>query len=502
MELVYLWVEDYKNIKKQGFNFSPNFECEYDEDKNELTIDKNKDYVNIFPNNINITAIVGENGSGKTNLGNFISYFYDNYNIYHSIDSVNFAKFLILYISKQNENFILSNIKEIYCKYKLNSFKSKKYISNFIEISKENIHNEIAQSSSSINKSSIKYMRFSLKNFNYEDSFSKLLYDIGLKSYLLSNDEIKKINKLYINQYNKFLCLILLDNINTFDLEKIKNIKSIKKELKKLKIDIPSEKEYKYFTTNAIKIDSLHTLKIKKYVNYFNFFFLNEKKVSIEELSNGEFIKFYINLKLNKYKNYRNKVFTLIFDEVENSLHPNWQKSYIRETLQAIENFECSFHLIFITHSPFILSDLPKENIIFLDKVDENTKDKYPSINIEKLQKGNCLNVSKFININPFGANIHTLLSHGFFMENGLMGEFAKNKIDNIIKDFKDKDFNPTKEEKIKILATIKMIGEEFLKTKLLDMYYKKFDDDFIKKQRKEELEKLQEKISKELKQL
>jgi len=23
MELVYLWVEDYKNIKRQGFNFSP-----------------------------------------------------------------------------------------------------------------------------------------------------------------------------------------------------------------------------------------------------------------------------------------------------------------------------------------------------------------------------------------------------------------------------------------------------------------------------------------------
>jgi len=36
LELVYLWVEDYKNIHKQGFNFSPRFNCEfkdeYDED--------------------------------------------------------------------------------------------------------------------------------------------------------------------------------------------------------------------------------------------------------------------------------------------------------------------------------------------------------------------------------------------------------------------------------------------------------------------------------------
>ena len=37
MELVYLWVDNYKNIRNQGFNFSPRFECEYkaeyDEDK-------------------------------------------------------------------------------------------------------------------------------------------------------------------------------------------------------------------------------------------------------------------------------------------------------------------------------------------------------------------------------------------------------------------------------------------------------------------------------------
>ncbi|MFW0713984.1 AAA family ATPase [Aliarcobacter butzleri] len=75
MELVYLWVEKHKNIYKQGFNFSPRFECKffpkYDkdgklEDNCELKITP-KDYVNIFPDNINITAIVGENGSGKTN---------------------------------------------------------------------------------------------------------------------------------------------------------------------------------------------------------------------------------------------------------------------------------------------------------------------------------------------------------------------------------------------------------------------------------------------------
>ena len=68
MELVYLWVDSYKNIEKQGFNFSPKFECKYDDKNKKITINKKGGYISIFPDNINITAIVGENGSGKSNV--------------------------------------------------------------------------------------------------------------------------------------------------------------------------------------------------------------------------------------------------------------------------------------------------------------------------------------------------------------------------------------------------------------------------------------------------
>lgn len=77
MELIYLWVEDYKNIHKQGFNFSPIFECKfYDEydgngklkDDCKFEIKPIKHLENFFGKNINLTAIVGKNGSGKSSL--------------------------------------------------------------------------------------------------------------------------------------------------------------------------------------------------------------------------------------------------------------------------------------------------------------------------------------------------------------------------------------------------------------------------------------------------
>ena len=74
MELVYLWVEEYKNIKNQGFNFSPRFTCKYENgalticDKKKIECQDNDYMENLFGQNINITAIVGENGAGKSSI--------------------------------------------------------------------------------------------------------------------------------------------------------------------------------------------------------------------------------------------------------------------------------------------------------------------------------------------------------------------------------------------------------------------------------------------------
>ena len=96
MELVYLWIKEYKNIENQGFNFSGRYRCNYNADTNELTIDENKDYVHIFPENINVTAIIGENGTGKSSLLELLLLI-DN-NRWQSMKS-------FLYIYKKNDSF-------------------------------------------------------------------------------------------------------------------------------------------------------------------------------------------------------------------------------------------------------------------------------------------------------------------------------------------------------------------------------------------------------------
>ena len=119
MELVYLWIASYKNIEKQGFNFSPRFECKF-YDKYEVReannykkemllnnckleiIDKEitkEDYVkNFFGENINITTIVGKNGVGKSSLLEILS------NKYSPVDYQNL--FFVFY-DKKNKKLTL-----------------------------------------------------------------------------------------------------------------------------------------------------------------------------------------------------------------------------------------------------------------------------------------------------------------------------------------------------------------------------------------------------------
>ena len=581
MELVYLWVENYKNIQKQGFNFSPRFECKYDEKSNELTIDENKEYVSIFPENINITAIVGENGSGKSSLfkiimklitfntldykldfhsqkyeksfaliynkkiikislndnikqciynknlievkslNNNIDFFtihfnymldtlYDNKNdswikkIYHKADSYQTPLLLepyknnngkqqidldiIEYLNNQNMLRFYSHFdinKKIFEFFKPNKIifriATKKHIDilkpvlpkgdkgiykeyrsifyKFTQLYEINTFPKMGK-----NKSKLRSVYNRIINLYKKGLYKDISYlYIALK--VLSSKEIlfNKTEYLRIQNWAKKLESgeKLLSFSEALILNNLISNKSSKYEVRKIQICINFiEKEiyaHKNFTDNINKITNI--LEVKTILEFLppwlDIEWFEDTK-SIKSLSSGEKIvfTFIINLmyqieNINNNKKY--KTINLFLDETELGLHPNWQKQYILKIIDALEQVNNKkINLFFATHSPFILSDLPKENVIFLEK-------------------GRQVNV----NIETFGANIHTLLSHGFFMKDGLMGEFAKGKINETIK-FLNKEQSEIKNEK-EAKNIIDKIGELFLQEKLLELYDKKY---------------------------
>lgn len=116
-----------------------------------------------------------------------------------------------------------------------------------------------------------------------------------------------------------------------------------------------------------------------------------------------------------KYKN-----INLIFEEIELYFHPEYQRIFLNRIVEGIANLnfeETNINLLFVTHSPFILSDIPKQNVLFLD--------------IDK--KNNKSQPQNFKRMNTFGANITDLLADSFFINDGLIGEFAKSKINKTL---------------------------------------------------------------------
>ena len=72
MELLYLYIEDdRKNIKDCEFNFSSEFKFLYNRKDKIIKVIKNENYISDFwetRNISNITAVIGQNGTGKSNL--------------------------------------------------------------------------------------------------------------------------------------------------------------------------------------------------------------------------------------------------------------------------------------------------------------------------------------------------------------------------------------------------------------------------------------------------
>lgn len=163
----------------------------------------------------------------------------------------------------------------------------------------------------------------------------------------------------------------------------------------------------------------------------------------------------------------------ILLDEIELYYHPDWQRKFINNLTQYIgainpQNIKDikAINITFLTHSPFILSDIPKYNILYLDSKG------MPIVNN---------------NIRTFGANIHDLLKDSFFLNDGAVGEYAKNTINETIcylnlkrmerdgvtasEEYNDLKNNIRNLDPNYHLKIIQIIDEPLIRQKLFEMY-------------------------------
>ena len=149
----------------------------------------------------------------------------------------------------------------------------------------------------------------------------------------------------------------------------------------------------------------------------------------------------------------------MVLDEVEICFHPEYQRTFVDKLLRLFERTHLSTHfgiqVIVVTHSPFVLSDIPKGNILYLD---------------------DGVNITKKKDLNTFGANVNELLNQSFFLSGGFMGEFAKGKIESLVKYLK-KEGDEDKWDEIKAKELIDMVGDELIQYQLQQLYAVRFKD-------------------------
>ena len=132
----------------------------------------------------------------------------------------------------------------------------------------------------------------------------------------------------------------------------------------------------------------------------------------------------------------------LILDEAEICFHPEYQRLFVSRLLFLIKSLNlnrfCAFNIIIATHSPFILSDIPRDNILYLDKGIAQERDHF---------------------VKPLAANISDILYQSFFLRNGFIGEWARTKINGLLKRWISWDELNSDEQRF-----VEAIGDEYLK--------------------------------------
>lgn len=149
-----------------------------------------------------------------------------------------------------------------------------------------------------------------------------------------------------------------------------------------------------------------------------------------------------------------------IFDEIDLYLHPEWQQKCLKQLIDYI--IKCfsnrDIQIIFATHSPIFLSDIPSEHVMYCKK--------------GKFEKN--------MQIKSFGENIYRLYQNSFFLNKnnsiGILGDFSNDCIKrwmDFLRNALDSDDVKTDEkvDKLHLIRKLsKSIGEPLIRNTIYSM--------------------------------
>ncbi len=205
--------------------------------------------------------------------------------------------------------------------------------------------------------------------------------------------------------------------------------------------------------TISIILSELSTgeFELLKIFSQFNYIFVNIEKMLVEKRKKDN--KDNKTLDLDYIKNCY-----ILFDEIEKNLHPEYSRNllkYIIDIFNTKSNYlnvtykvNIKFNLIITSHSPFLCTDFPKENIL--------------KINITEMCSEGSKKIVRDVTESEFGllSNINDLINYDFFLSSPY-GEYAKQQLfayRNLIKS------SFCKESKDKIQLFINTIDNDLIR--------------------------------------
>ena len=504
LELMYIYIDSYKVFQKIGFCLHPAYETKEEFKGERLTVSflEKKEFIDLFEKQkINVKIICGKNGCGKSTLlsliedenKNCVYIFKDEKGRFAASKPIDvlYGNFCHnIYISN-SRGFNFFSVCTSHKKMNISEFELKKNIVSFYADEKESFDNILPELSPLFTNFSVKMNNEHLAMI--ENTFREFV----------SEEDAEDVRKCAEKDW-VFLCYVLClcessyhDKLRGWKTCKTPIIKIIRNKLRLGKnkiqyIELCNEfenlfkktfdlKEKVFFYKNLKNLSDKTVIFLEsildKYICQSSFFIENielegfsiikETRRYIDDLSMGEYLKLKYSYELYHSVAQSTRMF-LDYDEIDRCLHPEWCRHFIKdffEMYQRVKEYDASneenynkskrMSFFFATHSPFFLSDVTNDYVIYLEKDEDGVSREV------KLEK------------ESFAGNIGEMFSTNFFMDDTI-GSYATNLIKEAIGYMNEKNIG----RKYWCKKICESVGDDILKALLLEKWGRQYEED------------------------